>query len=126
VENSIAQFLGDLAIMFELALIAHSLVVLHQGVRQSATLLRLAGGILILGGAVGAVCSVYYYLQYRGQGAFEEAYPRDHMDARRMREIMGEMMGAVRGGMAPAVPAPEAAPSAGEHESHHPEARKTE
>ena len=71
-----AQFLGDLAFLAELALVAAGLVLLHRArLEPPAGLLRLAGYVLLIGGIGAALCTGYYWFKYQAQGDFTAAYP---------------------------------------------------
>ncbi len=75
-----AQFLGDLAFLFELFAIAAGLVLLHraQG-EEKAGLLRAAAWLLVAGGVGGATCTGYYWLRYASRGDFDSAYGASSM-----------------------------------------------
>lgn len=70
-----AQFLGDIAFLFEMVLIAGGLVLLHRGRQEGAALLRVAAIVLLLAGAAGALCTTYFWFRYHRQGDFDRAYP---------------------------------------------------
>lgn len=70
-----AQFLGDIAFLFEMVLLAGGLVLLHRGRQEGAGLLRVAAIVLLLAGAAGALCTTYFWFRYHGQGDFDRAYP---------------------------------------------------
>ncbi len=69
-----AQFLGDIAFLFEMLLVAGGLVLLHHSRRQGAGLLRAAALVLLLTGAGTALCTTYFWLRYHGSGDFEHAH----------------------------------------------------
>lgn len=68
-----AQFMGDVAFLLELALFAAGLVLLHVARERSAALLRAAAWLLILGAAGAALCTTYFWLQYQQAGEFQRA-----------------------------------------------------
>ncbi len=70
-----AQFLGDLAFLFELFAVAAGLVLLHQA-RDTAKpgFLRVAAWLLVAGGVGGAACTSYYWLRYQSRGDFDAAH----------------------------------------------------
>lgn len=68
-----AQFLGDMAFLLELAIVAAGLVLLHVGRERSASLLRSAGWLLVVGATAIAVCTVYFWLRYHQAGDFDRA-----------------------------------------------------
>jgi hypothetical protein len=70
-----AQFLGDLAFLGEMALVALGLVLLHRSAKEASALLKVAGVILLLTGIGAATCTSYYWLKYHLQGDFSHAYP---------------------------------------------------
>ena len=70
-----AQFLGDIAFLAELALVAGGLALLHVGRERSAALLRAAGWILVIGATATAVCTGYFWLRYHRAGDFDRAGP---------------------------------------------------
>lgn len=69
----LAQFLGDVAFLLELALVAAGLVLIHVANERSATLLRAAGWILVVGATGTALCTGYFWLHYHQAGDFERA-----------------------------------------------------
>lgn len=69
-----AMFLADLAIMFELAMVAFGLIVWHYGQKEPARMFKLAALILLLGGLGSLVCSIYYLEKYRQNGDLEHAH----------------------------------------------------
>ena len=69
-----AEFLADIAGILEIMAIAAGLVVLHRATREGgATLLKVAGWVLVAGGIAVGLCTTTYWLQYRSQGEFESA-----------------------------------------------------
>lgn len=74
-ETTMAQFLGDLAFLFELFAAAAGLLVLHRAASEAKPmLLRAAGWLLIAGGVGGAACTGYYWLHYQQRGDFDAAH----------------------------------------------------
>ncbi|HBQ10946.1 MAG: hypothetical protein RLP09_37960 [Sandaracinaceae bacterium] len=70
-----AQFLGDLAFLFELFAVAAGLLLLHRARDEAKPgLLRAAAALLLVGGVGGAVCTGYYWLRYQAQGEFGSAH----------------------------------------------------
>ena len=68
-----AQFLGDIAFLLALALVAAGLVLLHVGRERNAGLLRAAGWLLVAGAAATALCTGYFWLRYHRAGDFDRA-----------------------------------------------------
>ncbi len=68
-----AQFMGDVAFLLELALVAAGLVLLHTGRLQSAALLRAAGWTLVVGATATATCTTYFWVRYHQAGEFDHA-----------------------------------------------------
>ena len=68
------MFLGDLAVMSELAMVALGLIVWHYGQKEPSRMFKVAAWILILGGLGGSVCSIYYLNKYRLNGEVEHAH----------------------------------------------------
>ena len=68
-----AQFMGDMAFLLELGLVAAGLVLLHVGGERSASLLRAAGWILIVGAVGTALCTGYFWFRYHRAGDFDRA-----------------------------------------------------
>ena len=69
-----AQFLGDIAGMMEIFAVALVLVLLHRAAGQpKAMLLKVAGAVLVVGGIGVGLCTTWYWLEYRADGAFEHA-----------------------------------------------------
>lgn len=72
-ENPLAQFLGDLAFLAELGLVAAGLVLLHVGRERSASLLRAAGWLLVIGATATAICTTFFWFRYHRAGEFDHA-----------------------------------------------------
>lgn len=70
-----AQFLGDIAFLLEMVLVAGGLVLLHRSRQEAAGLLRAAALVLLLAGAGTAICTSYFWFRYHGQGDFDRAHP---------------------------------------------------
>lgn len=71
-----AAFLGDIAFLFGVLVIAAGLLVLHRaGGDPRPVLLRTAGIVLLAGGIGAALCTGYYYLKYHFAGDLEYPYP---------------------------------------------------
>ena len=68
-----AQFAGDIAFLFELALVAAGLVLLEFGRQRSAALVRTAGWILVVGATATALCTGYFWFRYHAAGDFDHA-----------------------------------------------------
>lgn len=68
-----AQFMGDIAFLLELGLVAAGLVLLHVGRERSAALVRTAGWVLVVGATATALCTSYFWLRYHGAGDFDRA-----------------------------------------------------
>lgn len=64
-------FLGDMAFILDVALLAAGLIVLHWSEKEKNRLLRGAAWIMILTGALAVICTGYYWLSYYQSGAFE-------------------------------------------------------
>ena len=75
-----AQFLGDLAFLFELFAVAAGLLILHRAREEAKPgLLRAAAWILLVGGVGGASCTGYYWLRYQTHGHFDGAHAMTSM-----------------------------------------------
>jgi len=74
-----AMFHLEGVFLFELALFAAGLVLLHFARLGSAPLLRAAGLVLVVGSVLTAACTLYYGVRYHVQGEFESAYPPHRM-----------------------------------------------
>ncbi len=92
-----AEFLGDIAVMFEVLILGAGLVVLHFGKKQSAKLILWAGNLLVAASVAGLICSGYYYFKYFFAGEFEHAYPTAAVQGGPMG--MGQMSGMMSNGM---------------------------
>lgn len=79
-----AQFLGDIAVMLEVLVFGVGAAIWYWGSRERSTLLAFTGGVLVVSAVLGAVCSIYYYLNYHYEGDFKNAYP--------MHQMMGSKM----------------------------------
>lgn len=127
-----AMFLLHIAFLLALAIAASGLVLWHRGGQPTAGVLRIGGGILVVGAVLSGLCIGYYGIRYHVQGDFDHAYAmHPPMD---ISGVMGpggmmerEMMerGPMRRGGAPGEmrQAPALEPTdPSEHEEHHPEA----
>lgn len=74
-----AEFLGDIAVMLNVLIFGIGLVILHYGRKEKAGLLVMSGSVLTIAAVLGFICSVYYFFDYRSQGAFDQAYPTHQM-----------------------------------------------
>jgi len=79
-ESALAQFLGDIAFLLELGLVASGLVAVHVGRERSALLVRAAGWLLVVGATATAVCTCYFWLRYHRAGEFDRATPPAHAE----------------------------------------------
>ena len=77
-----AQFLGDIAFLLELALVAAGLGLLHVGRDRAASLLRAAGWILVVGATGTALCTGYFWLRYHQAGDFDRAVAAARVEER--------------------------------------------
>jgi len=90
-----AQFLGDIAFLLEMLMVAGGLVLLHRSRQEGAGLLRAAALVLVIAGAGTAVCTSWFWFHYHGQGDFERAHPMQP------GSMPGGMMGPGGGSMLP-------------------------
>jgi cbb3-type cytochrome oxidase subunit 3 len=67
------QFVGDAVFLLELSLFSLGLIAIHFGRQQRAKLVSAAGTILVVGAALTAVCTSFYWLNYARQGDFAHA-----------------------------------------------------
>lgn len=121
-----AQFLGDLAFLAELAVVAGGLTLLHRArAESSAGLLRLAGYVLVIGGIGAALCTGYYWFKYQAQGDFDRAHPVvTHEMSQAMHDRMMKMHQSIWNGMKHGQGMPSQPPQAeagDESMEHHPE-----
>jgi hypothetical protein len=130
-----AMFLLHIAWLLALAVLAAGLVLWRRGTQPADGVLRVGGGILVVGAVLSALCIAYYGIRYQAQGDFGHATPmHPPMEMGRMMGRGGMMGGGMmgRGPMGgpamgrPDAPAEEMARPPGvsesEHEEHHPEA----
>ncbi len=68
-----AQFIGDIAFLFELGLVAVGIVLIHFGRERSAGMLRTAGWILVIGALGTAICTSVFWFRYLQAGDFDRA-----------------------------------------------------
>lgn len=87
-----AEFLGDITIMFEVLTFAIGLAFWHFGTKEKAGKLLWGGIILTVVSVPAFVCTMYYYLQYRADGSFERSYPMGQMMRPGMMDMHGGMM----------------------------------
>lgn len=74
-----AEFLGDLAFMFEIFVLGLGLVVLYFGKKENAKLLRASGWIMSVAATLGLICTGYFYLKYFFAGGFDKPYAQHRM-----------------------------------------------
>lgn len=73
------QFLGDIAGMLEIFAIAAGLVLLHHAGKASGTgLLKAAGWILVVGGIVVGLCTIYYWFSFRSNAHLNMMHGCNH------------------------------------------------
>lgn len=75
-----AQFMGEIAFLLELGLVAAGLVLLQVAHERSAGLLRTAGWILVVGATATALCTSYFWLRYHQAGSFDLAGSAAHVE----------------------------------------------
>lgn len=86
-----AEFLGDLAFMFEVFVLGVGLVVLHFATKENSKLLKASGWIMSVVAVLGMACTGYFYMKYYFSGGFDQPYPQHHM-------MKGNMMGGMMKG----------------------------
>ncbi len=69
-----AMFLGHIAFILEMFALATGLVLVRLS-KENKGLSSLAGWVLVIVGIFGAICTVYYIIQYFYLGDFAHAYP---------------------------------------------------
>ena len=122
-----AMFQLDIAWLLEVSIFAAGLTLLHLARQKSASLLRAAAWVLLVGSLSAAACSIYFASKYRAQGEFDHAYPQ--MGHPMMGPGSGGMMGpgmigppASRQSAVPSTPPAGAeGGTSAEHRAHHPE-----
>lgn len=93
-----AEFLGDLAFMFEVFVLGVGLVVLYFANKEDSKLLKASGWIMSVVAVLGMACTGYFYMKYFFAGGFDTPYPKHHMMQQMMRDgmkkdgMMGRMM----------------------------------
>ncbi len=75
-----AQFLGDIAFLLELALVAAGLLLLQVARERSAPLLRGAGWLLVVGAIGTALCTGYFWFRYYQIGDFDRARSANQLE----------------------------------------------
>ena len=65
------QFTGDIAAMFEIALIGAGLVVLYYADKEGSKLMKVGAYVMLIGGALGLICTGYWWLKYHAMGVFD-------------------------------------------------------
>lgn len=70
-----AAFLGSIAFLFSVALLAWGFLVLSRRRAEEGTFTTVAAFILILGGLCGIVCNSYFYAKYYFDDQLDNAYP---------------------------------------------------
>ena len=69
-----AEFLGDIAFMFEVFVLGIGLVVLHFEKKENSGFLRWSGRLMATFGVLGMVCTGFFYLKYFFAGEFNQAH----------------------------------------------------
>ncbi|MCB0362196.1 MAG: hypothetical protein KDD35_05725 [Bdellovibrionales bacterium] len=69
-----AEFLGDIAFMFEVLILGLGLVVLHLNRKESSTYLKWAGRLMASFGVLGMICTGFFYMKYFFAGEFNQAH----------------------------------------------------
>jgi hypothetical protein len=82
-----AEFLGDIAFMFEVLVLGVGLVILHFNKKDPSSYLKWAGKILTTVAVLGMLCTGYFYMKYWFAGEFDSAH---HMGSG--QTMMGRMM----------------------------------
>jgi hypothetical protein len=131
-----AAFLGEIAFLAGILVIAAGLLVLHRAAADPRPrLLRIAGVVLLAGGIGTAICTGYYFLKYQIAGELEHPYPMQSSgipmmqggpERMHMRDMMhgGEARDRPRMETRPGMERPVAAPvpepsQQDDHEAHH-------
>lgn len=65
------QFTADIAGILEIAVIAAGLITLYFANKERSGLLRVAAGVMIIGGIAVGSCTAYWWLKYYNQGGFD-------------------------------------------------------
>lgn len=85
-----AAFLGDIAFLIGILVIAAGLLVLHKASSDpKPKLLKIAGKLLVIAGILTALCTTYFYFKYHLAGELEHPYPI-HSDI--MKDMHGQYM----------------------------------
>lgn len=71
------QFTADIAGILEIAVIAAGLITLHFANKERSIILKVAAGLMIVGGIAAGSCTTYWWLQYYNKGAFEAVIVSD-------------------------------------------------
>ena len=98
-----AEFLGDLAFMFEIFVLGIGLVVLYFAKKEGSKLLKASGWIMSVAAVFGLICTSYFYFKYYFAGEFNSAHPQHYMmNQSSMKNMMNRgMMGMMGKGMMP-------------------------
>ncbi len=64
-------FLGDIAFILEVALLAAGLVLFHRAGKEGSRLLKVTAWIMIVTAVLAVICTSYYWIYYYQAGAFE-------------------------------------------------------
>lgn len=91
--RSSAAFIGDIAFLFGIVLIAAGLFTLHRAATDPRPLLLKMAGILLLVAGIGtALCAGYYFVKYQRGGHLEQPYPIHAMSIMKAGEQNMHMM----------------------------------
>ncbi|MBL1141878.1 MAG: hypothetical protein HND53_07610 [Proteobacteria bacterium] len=117
-----AAFLGDIAFLIGILVIASGLLVLHKASSDpKPKLLIIAGKLLVIAGILTALCTTYFYFKYHLAGELEHPYPIHSAMMKDMKKMHGQHMDKMmmnRGGMQTDV---SSVIEDDEHGTHHPD-----
>ena len=82
-----AEFLGDLAFMFEVFVLGVGLWFVFLGRKEKSKLVSRAGWFMSVTSALGLICTTAFYLKYWNAGEFDHAYP--HHTGMHQQMMMG-------------------------------------
>ena len=88
-----AAFLGDIAFLIGILVIAAGLLVLHKASSDpKPILLNIAGELLVIAGILTVLCTTYFYFKYHLAGELEHPYPIHSEIMKEMKNMHGQYM----------------------------------
>ncbi|WP_138380345.1 hypothetical protein [Luteithermobacter gelatinilyticus] len=72
------EFLGDIAFMVDVAVLASGLIVLHFAQKENSSLMKWAAWVMIVTGTLAAICTGAYWAYYYFEGVYDVQHMMPH------------------------------------------------